>query len=59
VINLSSLAGLAGYPAGTAYSSSKWAVEGFSESLHYELLPFGIPVCVVTLEKEKRNGGAA
>ena len=47
VVNLSSLAGLAGYPAGTAYSSSKWAVEGFSESLHYELLPFGIQVCVV------------
>jgi NAD(P)-dependent dehydrogenase (short-subunit alcohol dehydrogenase family) len=47
VINVSSLAGLAGYPAGTAYSSSKWAVEGFSESLHYELLPFGIQVCVV------------
>jgi NAD(P)-dependent dehydrogenase (short-subunit alcohol dehydrogenase family) len=46
VINVSSLAGLAGYPAGTAYSSSKWAVEGFSESLHYELLPFGIQVCV-------------
>lgn len=47
VINLSSLAGLAGYPAATAYSSSKWAVEGFSECLHYELLPFGILVCVV------------
>jgi NAD(P)-dependent dehydrogenase (short-subunit alcohol dehydrogenase family) len=47
VINVSSLAGLAGYPAGTAYSSSKWAVEGFSESLHYELLPFRIQVCVV------------
>jgi NAD(P)-dependent dehydrogenase (short-subunit alcohol dehydrogenase family) len=46
VINVSSLAGLAGYPAGTAYSSSKWAVEGFSESLHYELLPFRIQVCV-------------
>ena len=47
VINVSSLAGLAGYPAGTAYSSSKWAVEGLSESLHYELMPFGIQVCVV------------
>jgi NAD(P)-dependent dehydrogenase (short-subunit alcohol dehydrogenase family) len=47
VINVSSLAGLAGYPAGTAYSSSKWAVEGFSENLHYELLPFRIQVCVV------------
>jgi NAD(P)-dependent dehydrogenase (short-subunit alcohol dehydrogenase family) len=47
VINLSSLGGLAGYPAGTAYSSSKWAVEGFSESLYYELLHFGIQVGVV------------
>jgi len=47
VINVSSLAGLAGYPARTAYSSSKWAIEGFSESLHYELLPFRIQVCVV------------
>lgn len=47
VVNVSSLAGIAGYPAGTAYSSSKWAIEGFTESLYYELLPFGVQVCLV------------
>jgi len=47
IANISSLAGITGYRAGTAYSSSKWAVEGFSESLYYELLPFGIQVRVV------------
>jgi hypothetical protein len=42
VINLSRLAGIAGYSAGTAYSSSKWAVEGLSEGLHYELFALRI-----------------
>jgi NAD(P)-dependent dehydrogenase (short-subunit alcohol dehydrogenase family) len=32
---------------GQRIRQAKWAVEGFSESLYYELLPFGIQVCVV------------
>ncbi|MBX2844516.1 MAG: SDR family oxidoreductase [Flammeovirgaceae bacterium] len=37
IINISSLAGLNAVPGGSAYNSSKWALEGFSECLRYEL----------------------
>ncbi|MFA5060091.1 MAG: SDR family NAD(P)-dependent oxidoreductase [Candidatus Omnitrophota bacterium] len=47
IINLSSIAGLYALPAFSAYNASKWAVEGFSESLLYELKPFGISVCLI------------
>jgi len=44
IINLSSGAGIFGFPGGSAYVSSKFAVEGLSESISYELEPFGIKV---------------
>jgi len=47
IINISSIAGLVSFPGLGAYNSSKWAVEGFSESLRLELLPFGIKVCLI------------
>ncbi len=47
IINISSIAGLTASPCLSAYNASKWAVEGFSESLYYELLPFGIRVVLV------------
>ncbi|TRU67713.1 MAG: SDR family NAD(P)-dependent oxidoreductase [Microcystis viridis Mv_BB_P_19951000_S69] len=47
IINVSSLYGLMGVPAFSAYCSSKFAVEGFSESLRYELRPFNIWVSLV------------
>ncbi|MBF0522970.1 MAG: SDR family oxidoreductase [Candidatus Omnitrophica bacterium] len=47
IINLSSIAGLYASPCFSAYNSSKWALEAFSESLRYELKPFGIDVCVI------------
>ncbi len=37
IVNIASAAGLIGLPWGTTYSSSKWAVIGFSESLRLEL----------------------
>jgi all-trans-retinol dehydrogenase (NAD+) len=37
IVNVSSAAGLVGLPFGTSYSSSKWAVIGFSESLRLEV----------------------
>ncbi len=37
IINLSSIAGYLGVPYSCAYVSSKWAIEGLSESLQYEL----------------------
>lgn len=47
IINISSIAGEMGLPYRGAYSSSKFAVEGYSESLSMELKPFGIRVCLV------------
>lgn len=47
IINMSSGAGRFGYPGGSAYVSSKFAIEGLSESLAYELEPFGIRVVLI------------
>lgn len=47
IVNVSSVAGLVSFPFYSVYNASKWAVEGFSESLFYELKPFGIRVKVV------------
>ena len=47
VFNLSSLAGLRGSELGSLYCASKWAVEGFSESIALELAPFGIHVTII------------
>ncbi len=47
VINISSILGLSALPLGAAYSSSKFALEGWSESLYHELRPHGVQVCVV------------
>ncbi|MEO1263582.1 MAG: SDR family oxidoreductase [Bacteroidota bacterium] len=46
-INISSVAGIASYPLGSLYISSKWAVEGFSEALYYEVRPFNIRIKLV------------
>lgn len=47
IINMSSISGFMGFPALTPYVSSKFALEGFSESLRYELMPFGIHVILI------------
>jgi NAD(P)-dependent dehydrogenase (short-subunit alcohol dehydrogenase family) len=47
IVNISSGAGRFGYPGHSAYISTKFAVEGLSESMSYELDPFGIKVVVV------------
>jgi short-subunit dehydrogenase len=47
IINISSGAGQVGFPGISAYVSTKFAVEGFSESLTYELSPFGIRVIII------------
>ncbi|MGD1844370.1 MAG: SDR family oxidoreductase [Salibacteraceae bacterium] len=46
-INISSIGGLVTLPTFSLYHSTKWAVEGFSESLAYELRPLGIHVKLV------------
>jgi len=47
VINIGSLAGLFGLPYQGLYSASKFAIEGYSESLRMELQNTGIKVSVV------------
>ena len=47
VINIGSLAGLFGLPYQGLYSASKFAVEGYSESLRMELQNTGVKVVVV------------
>ncbi len=46
-INISSIAGLVSYPLASMYVCSKWAVEGFSEAISYELRPLNIRVKLV------------
>jgi NADP-dependent 3-hydroxy acid dehydrogenase YdfG len=47
IINISSVAGRITFPYQTIYHGTKWAVEGISESLRYELKQFNIRVRVV------------
>jgi len=47
IINIGSLAGLVPIPFQAFYSSSKYAVESFTEALRIELLPFGIRVVLI------------
>lgn len=44
IINLSSAAGLFGYPLRAPYAASKWAVIGFTKTLAMELGEYGIAV---------------
>jgi NAD(P)-dependent dehydrogenase (short-subunit alcohol dehydrogenase family) len=47
VITTTSLAGLVGQEFVAAYAASKFALEGWMESLHYDLAPYGIRTMVV------------
>ncbi len=47
VVNVSSVAGRVGFPVTPAYISTKFALEGLSESMRYELEQFGINVIIV------------
>ncbi|QPI84126.1 SDR family oxidoreductase [Bacillus paranthracis] len=47
IINISSISGQVGFPGLSPYVSSKYALEGWSESLRLEVKPFGIDVALV------------
>jgi short-subunit dehydrogenase len=47
LVNVSSMGGRIGFPLYSVYNSTKWAVEGFSEALQYELRPFNVSVKVI------------
>jgi NAD(P)-dependent dehydrogenase (short-subunit alcohol dehydrogenase family) len=47
ILNISSIGGYAGFPGWGVYGSTKFAVEGLSESMAIELAPLGIHVTAV------------
>ena len=47
IVNISSIGGKMTFPLGSLYHGTKFAVEGFSEALSYELEPLGIRVKIV------------
>jgi NAD(P)-dependent dehydrogenase (short-subunit alcohol dehydrogenase family) len=47
IVNISSVGGRVAFPFSSLYNSTKWAVEGFTESLSYELGPFNVLVKLI------------
>ncbi len=47
IVNVSSVGGRITIPLYSVYHATKWAVEGFSEALVYELEPFGIRIKII------------
>jgi NAD(P)-dependent dehydrogenase (short-subunit alcohol dehydrogenase family) len=67
VVLISSIGGVIGIPFQAFYSASKFALEGFAESLAYEVAPFGVQVTLVqpgniatdfTASRQRAVGGA-
>lgn len=48
IISISSLAGISGFEYNTAYAASKFGLEGWMESLHYDVAPYGIKTTIVS-----------
>jgi NAD(P)-dependent dehydrogenase (short-subunit alcohol dehydrogenase family) len=59
IVNISSLCGLLTFPMLSVYHASKWAIEGFSESLMYELEPFNIKIKLIEPGGIKENNYSA
>lgn len=47
IVQIASMGGRLAFPLYSIYHSTKWAVEGFSESLHYELLHLNIRIKII------------
>lgn len=47
LINVASMGGRVAFPLYSVYNATKWALEGFSESLQYEVREFGIKVKLI------------
>jgi NAD(P)-dependent dehydrogenase (short-subunit alcohol dehydrogenase family) len=47
LVNVSSIGGRMAFPLYSPYHATKWAVDGFSDSLQYELRPFNIRVKII------------
>jgi NAD(P)-dependent dehydrogenase (short-subunit alcohol dehydrogenase family) len=55
IVNVSSIGGRLTFPFATLYHATKFAVEGLTESLQYELNPFGIRLKIVEPGGYKTN----
>lgn len=49
ILNISSVGGMMAMPTMSSYSASKWALEGMSEALYYELKPLNISISLAQL----------
>ena len=58
IINISSIGGLIGLPYQAFYSSSKFAIEGFSEALRMEVRSFNIKVVIINPGSFRTNNAA-
>ncbi len=47
IVNVSSMGGRVTFPLYSLYHATKWAVEGFSESLHFEVQQFNIRIKLI------------
>jgi NAD(P)-dependent dehydrogenase (short-subunit alcohol dehydrogenase family) len=47
IVNVTSMGGRITFPLYSVYHASKWAVEGFSEALQYEVREFGIKIKII------------
>lgn len=47
IINVASIGGRLAFPLASSYHATKWAIEGLSESLRYELRRFNIQVKII------------
>ncbi|RXZ84344.1 SDR family oxidoreductase [Paenibacillaceae bacterium] len=47
IVNISSISGRVGFPGYAPYAASKFAIEGLSEALRHEMLPYGVKVVLV------------
>lgn len=59
IINIGSIAGRVAFPLSPAYTSTKFALEGLSEAMSYELAPFGIHMVVIEPGMIRTNFAAA
>lgn len=58
IVNMSSTAGLYGFPRRSPYSSAKWAIRGLTKTLAQELGPYGVRVncvCPGSVEGDRMN----
>jgi NAD(P)-dependent dehydrogenase (short-subunit alcohol dehydrogenase family) len=55
IINVTSIGGRIGFPMTASYHGTKWAIEGISEAMRFELEPLGIQVKIIEPGGTKTN----